>query len=264
MHIGVIARWLNPVLTECVQLLRDQGVEVTPIFPDQMLIPIADVKVEHDLYLMKAGTNASHYLAGILHAKGARFLNRYPIVALLRDKFRTNHALHHAGVRVPETFMASTRDDVLRVLADGPVVVKPPMGSRGIGVAIVHAPADLDDVEIQTPTVVQRYCPADDVGFDHKVFRIGDRLFGVRRRWPLRNYDDKRGEPFEVGGELEEITRAVGSAFDIQLYGVDIVVSGGKPYVVDVNKFGSYMGVPGAPALLADFILQATRQQQGD
>jgi len=35
---------------------------------------------------------------------------------------------------------------------------------------------------------------------------------------------------------------------------MDIIFSKGVPYVVDVNKFGSYMGVPNAPCLLADYI----------
>ncbi len=256
MNIGVIARWLNPVLTQCVEQLRERGAQVTPIFPDQMLTRVAEVDVAHDLYLMKAGTSASHHLAGILYARGARFLNDYPIVAELRDKFRTNHTLHRAGVRVPDTYMACSREDVLSVLANGPVIVKPPMGSRGIGVAVIDTAADLDDVEIEKPTVVQRYHAPDDTGFDHKVFRIGDKLFGVHRRFPLRTYEDKVGEPFEVSGELADLTMAVGETYGIQMYGLDFVVSEGKPYVVDVNKFGSYMGVPNAPALLADFIMK--------
>jgi hypothetical protein len=36
-----------------------------------------------------------------------------------------------------------------------------------------------------------------------------------------------------------------------------VVLSRGRPYVVDVNKFGSFAGVPDAPRRLADYIYAA-------
>jgi glutathione synthase/RimK-type ligase-like ATP-grasp enzyme len=51
-----------------------------------------------------------------------------------------------------------------------------------------------------------------------------------------------------------------GRAFGIDLFSIDVVFSQGQPYVVDINKFGSYMGVPDAPRLLADYIQAAARR----
>jgi hypothetical protein len=38
---------------------------------------------------------------------------------------------------------------------------------------------------------------------------------------------------------------------------VDVVLSRGRPYVVDVNAFSGYVGVPDAPHHLADAIEEA-------
>jgi hypothetical protein len=87
-------------------------------------------------------------------------------------------------------------------------------------------------------------------------------VLGVRRIWPLRTYEDKLGEPFDVPSELRDIMLRAGRALGISLYGLDVVISQGKPYVVDINKFGSYMGVPNAPRLLADYLYDAGRRAQ--
>jgi hypothetical protein len=47
------------------------------------------------------------------------------------------------------------------------------------------------------------------------------------------------------------------AALGIDMFGLDIVISGGRPCVVDINKFGSYMGVPDAPRLLANYLFAA-------
>jgi len=84
-------------------------------------------------------------------------------------------------------------------------------------------------------------------GRDRKIYGIGGRLFGVKRVWPLRTYSDKLGEPFELSSDLRRIALHCGRAFGVDLFGLDVVISGGRPYVVDVQSFGSHMGVPDAP-----------------
>src|SRR2546427_7255631 len=106
--------------------------------------------------------------------------------------------------------------------------------------------------------LAQRYQEAE--GTDRKIYCIGGELFGVKRIWPIRTYEDKVGEPFPVTSELREIALRCGRVFGIDLYGLDVVVSAGLPYVVDVQKFGSYMGVPDAPRRLADYIQTAAQR----
>ncbi|MGE5049855.1 MAG: alpha-L-glutamate ligase, partial [Deltaproteobacteria bacterium] len=52
---------------------------------------------------------------------------------------------------------------------------------------------------------------------------------------------------------------ACGAAFGVRLFGVDVVMSEGKPYVVDMQAFPGFKGVPDAAALLAEEIWAAAK-----
>ena len=123
--------------------------------------------------------------------------------------------------------------------------------------AIVRSADDFDRLAPGSMMLAQRYHEPD--GPDCKIYCIGDRLFGIRRIWPIQRYEDKIGRPFTLSKELEDIARRCGRVFGIDLYGLDIIMSGGRPYVVDVQNLGSYMGVQDAPRLLADYLVGAAR-----
>jgi len=252
MRIGIILDWANPNILEMIRLLSQRGVKLDLIYPEKQVIDLSNVTVENDLYLLKSGTDAAMSLAGTLHAIGAATLNPYPTVALLRNKIIVMRVLQAAGVPTPQTFMANEIGDLVPLLDSGPLIIKPYRGSRGAGISIVANPAELNNLPTDGPILAQSYLKPD--GLDYKIFNIGGQLFGVKRVFPLRTYEDKIGEPFTLTPELEEIALRCGRAFGIDLFGMDVIFSNGAPYVVDVNKFGSYMGVPNAPCLLADYI----------
>ncbi|GAC1450374.1 MAG: lysine biosynthesis protein LysX [Ktedonobacterales bacterium] len=263
MRIGIIADWLNPNMERLVQLLTDRGVTMTLIYPEKQLTDVGSVRVEHDLYLLKSGTEPALSLGGALHVSGAMTLNPYPTVAMMRNKVIVTRALQAAGVPTPETYMTCTPSEFAPLLDAGPLMLKPYQGTRGAGVRVLRHAEELDALPSGELLLAQRYHAPD--GPDHKLFRIGERVFGIRRIWPIRTYEDKLGEPFDPSPELREIAFKCGEAFGINLYGLDVVMSQGQPYVVDLNKFGSYMGVPDGPRLLADHIYAAgQRAMRGD
>ena len=257
MRIGVIADWLNPNMQQLVELLKGRGVTLDLIYPEKQLTVLSQLRVEHDLYLLKSGTEPALSIGGSLHMLGAVTLNPYPIVAMLRNKVIVTRALQAAGVPTPDTYMTNNVNDFVPLLAAGPLIVKPYRGTRGRGVVVVRTPDELEGLPEDDLLLAQRYHAPDGDGFDYKLFRIGERIFGIRRRWPIRTYEDKLGYPFDPSPELREIARRCGEAFGIDLYGLDVVMSDGNPYVVDLNKFGSYMGVPDGPQLLAEYIYSA-------
>jgi len=253
LSIGILLDWMNPNITETVRLLKERGARVNPIYPDQQTIDLSSVRVENDLYVIKSGTDLSMSWAGIVHAQGAATLNPYNTVSMLRNKIIVTQVLEAAGLPTPQTFIGNDLKTLTPLLEEGPLILKPYRGTRGIGISVLWDPSSLIDLSIDGPFLVQRYHKPD--GPDHKIFNIGGELFGIRRIWPIRKYEDKLGEPFKVTPELADIALRCGRAFGIDLYGIDVVMSDGKPYVVDVNKFGSYMGVPDASRRLADYIL---------
>src|SRR5947208_4912544 len=257
-RIGVISDWTNPVVGEAIRLLRSRDVIVDLIVPEQGVTELATLRVEHDLYLLKSGTELALSVAGALHALGATTLNPYPTVAMMRNKIIVTRMLMEAGLPTPETYVTSDPNEFRPLLDAGPLILKPYRGSRGAGIRIIRKLNELDDVTRDGLMLAQRYHAPD--GPDCKIYCVGGRLFGVRRIWPIQKYEDKLGQPFELSAELRDIGLRCGRVFGIDLYGLDTVVSGGRPYVVDVQKFGSYMGVPDAPRLLADYLIAAAKR----
>jgi ribosomal protein S6--L-glutamate ligase len=262
MKIGVITKREKAskggsVMQETAELLQSRGVEVEAIYPEDSSIDVARVKADHDLYLLKSGTEAALCLAGVLHATGAKILNPYPTVVAMRDKIISIKMLQSANVPLPETWFASRPEQLAGLLKEGRIVVKPFWAaSQGRGVQIISTEDELATVAGEDGVIfAQRYYQPD--GRDHKLYVIGDRVFGVRRVWPPKTLEDKLGEPFDVPEEMREIALGCGRAFGVGLYGVDLITSGGKPYVVDINTFPGFKGVSNAAELLARYIEEA-------
>jgi ribosomal protein S6--L-glutamate ligase len=246
----------SPIMPEVVQLLQQWGATVDVIYPDEKLTDLSSVSIEHDLYVLKSGTDLSLSLAGALHAAGAQILNPFPVAATLRNKITATRILQRAGVPVPETYVTTHAKQLAPLLEAGPLVVKPYRGSQGRGVHVVWDAEELDDLSADGGAVfAQRYHQPE--GLDRKIYCIGDQMFGVMRVWPARTYDEKTGEPFTITPELREIALRCGRAFGVELFGFDVVLSHGRPYVVDIQGFPGFKGVPDAALRLADYIYTA-------
>lgn len=244
---------ISPIMPEVVQLLESWGCEIEIMYPEERVTPLSQVRAEHDLYILKSGTELALSLAGALHAVGARILNPYPVAATMRDKIASMRVLEAAGVPVPETYVTSQSRRLASLLDAGPLVLKPYRGSQGRGVHIIWDADELDDVSNDEGLVfAQRYHKPE--GEDHKIYVIGDQMFGVKRMFPAKTYEEKVGVPFTISAELREIALRCGRAFGVELFGFDVVMSGGRPYVVDIQGFPGFKGVPDAALRLADYV----------
>lgn len=244
---------ISPIMPAVVQLLRSWGCQVDVIYPEDRVTSLSEVRVEHDFYILKSGTELTLSLAGALHAVGARILNPYPVAATMRDKIASMRVLEAAGVPVPETYITSHSRQLAGLLDAGPLVLKPYRGSQGRGIHIIWDADELDDVSsAEGPVFAQRYHKPE--GEDHKIYVIGEQMFGVKRIFPASTYEEKIGQPFTITSELREIALRCGRAFGVELFGFDVVMSGGKPYVVDIQSFPGFKGVPDAALRLADYI----------
>jgi len=242
-----------------MRALTDAGVVVAVIHPTQGALDLSHVRVEHDLYFLKKASRLSLSIAGALHAQGATIVNSYPVTVALHDKIITARILQRAGVPVPATYVASRPDRLAPLLAEGPLVLKPYHGSDGIGVRVVRSVTELAAVPAgRDPVLAQRYHAPQ--GRDRKIYVVGERLFGVKKVFPIRTERDRRGEPFAPGPELCEIARRCGRAFGIDLYSVDIIESEGQPYVVDMCSIPGCGGVADAPQHLASYLLAAAER----
>jgi ribosomal protein S6--L-glutamate ligase len=138
MRIGmVMARHprskVSPIMPEVVRFLGERGATVETIHPEETLTDLSTARPEHDLYVLKSGTELALSLAGALHASGAAILNPFTVAAMCRDKVIATRVLHAAGVPVPETFVTHDPWRLRPLLDGGPLVVKPHRGAQGRG-----------------------------------------------------------------------------------------------------------------------------------
>jgi ribosomal protein S6--L-glutamate ligase len=250
------------VTTDTVQLLREWRATVDLIHPDSRPSNLAGIHPEHDLYVLRTVTDASLSVAGILEQQGARCVNPVAVSQACRDKARTTALLAGAGIPVPESWIVERPFQLASLLEDGPLVIKPLHGSQGHGVRVVW---DLDELlevsAAEVPLLAQRYQPHQ--GRDRKLYCIGGQFFGVKRQWPATNYEQTQGEAFTITPELHAIALAVGQVIGTDLFGLDIVISRDHPYVVDVNPFPGFKGVPDAALRLADYIYAIAADNEG-
>jgi ribosomal protein S6--L-glutamate ligase len=246
----------SPIMPEVLRRLSGRGVDVSATYPEEQVTDLGQVRLDHDLYVLKSGTELALSLAGILDALGASILNPYLVAARCRDKIVASRVLAAAGVPSPETYVAEKPTDFGPLLSGGPLVVKPYRGSQGRGVRVVRDEGDLEEGNHSDgPAFAQRY--REPLGLDMKIYRIGEELFGVKRIWPPATYEDKLGEPFVVPSELRDLALRCGEAFGMDLYGLDVVMTDHGPWVVDISSFPGFKGVPDAARRLGDYIHSA-------
>jgi ribosomal protein S6--L-glutamate ligase len=260
LRIGFLVESYGPGSTSrmpvVMRALAEAGVLVEVIHPKGRLTDLAAVRVEHDLYVLKRRGELNMSLAGALHALGAAIVNPYPATVALGDKLITASILRAAGIPAPASYVASRPEDLSPLLESGPLILKPYRGGGGRGIRVVHNPLELAAVPPRDePVFAQRY--HDPEGRDRKMYVIGDRVFGVKKVFPARTEAEKHGEPYVPSPELADIARRCGRAFGIDLYGVDIIESEGKPYVVDIQSLPGFKGVPDAPVHMAGCLYAA-------
>src|SRR5205823_5530736 len=211
-----------------------------------------ELVVRHDLYVLKSHTELALSLAGVLHAQGARVLNPYPSCLAVQNKIVASRLLRAAGVPAPDSWVTGDLTLLRDVAAVRPLILKPYLGHRGAGLRIVRDPAELDALPApESPVLVQEHIEGS--GEDLKVYVVGDHVAAVRKPFSSDSFT-RPGRASPVSDEVREIALTCGRAFGLGLYGLDVVESPRGPWVVDLNTFPGYKGVPEAAEHVADFI----------
>ena len=259
MNIHLIAEsFPNPVLTA---VMTELGGRHDVAVYDAQTLP-ADYGREHpaDVVLLKSRTPQARRAARVAERSGSLVVNSPGATEAALDRAATARALERAGVPAPRSLSFAALRDLAtdRSALEWPLVVKSRTSSRRDLVRLVSSPAELAGLLPEwadEPVVAQEFAASD--GFDIKVWVIGADLSAARRRSALEAVDKSADERLDAADLPESWTRTAreaGAALGLQLYGVDLLISGGVPVVVDVNPFPGFRGAHDPAGSLLRFL----------
>ena len=246
----------NPAFAVAIDLLKHHGFAVTSCVPEETLLSPDKLHADHDVYVLRSRSDLSLSVAGVLHERGGRFINPYPVCTLLQNKITAASALAAAGVPVPRSWVTGDFALLRELAAQLPLIIKPARTQRGPGPVVVRSPSELTGMAAPTqPMIVQPLI----AGTDLKVYVVGDHVVSMLRRLSGRNFSTVC-VPCATSPEVRDIALRCGQVFGLGLYGVDIIESPGGPVVVDVDYAPGYHFVPEIAPLIARHIEQFARQ----
>jgi ribosomal protein S6--L-glutamate ligase len=218
-----------------------------------------------DVYLLKSRAVRALHAARRAELAGAAVVNSALATGACLDRVVLAEQMSQAGLPFPDTWSAPT----LTGLASGrdqewPIVVKSRRSRRGDLVCVIRSSAELHALAADwanEPLVAQRIVRHD--GWEHKLWVIGGDVYRARRRSRFGAHGSQAAAstPVEPGDAIADLARAVGVAFGLELYGVDVLVGERGPVVVDVNAFPGFRRVPSAGELLAAHVMRLTRRE---
>ncbi len=255
-----------------IEALRDRGhrVAVTPIDSMSLQVSRSDIRlliggsvVEADALLVRGmGTsiNAEQLVArlGVLagvEAAGVPVVNPWLSLLLARSKPLSTTILAAQGLRVPETLISESMAALLRFAeSKGRVVVKPVMGSLGLGSFLAEGVDQLYHyagllLSLSKPVYAQEYIEKR-FNSDIRVFVVEGRVVAATRRiappgsWRTNIARGGQAEPVKLEGEAEELALRAVEALGLYYAGVDIAEDQeGTPYILEVNASPNWRGL---------------------
>jgi ribosomal protein S6--L-glutamate ligase len=249
-----------------IEVLQSWGHQVDVLRPNGMVADLWDLFLtesgRYDAFVLKTVSDGPGQ--SILDAAGAAGLttvNDYRAIRMARDKAVAAVRARAAGIPFPNTYFASRTDLLEQIPADMyPLVIKPNNGSSLKDVYRVDSPAELAELDIDDSgdLLAQPYLP--NPGHDIKLYNTGDGIFATVKRSPLHPGAEVVEEQIEVTPELRELALAVGRAFGLDIYGLDVVETPDGYTVLDINDFPGFGKVLDAAERLARTVLRVTRR----
>jgi ribosomal protein S6--L-glutamate ligase len=254
-------RYENDVMPGAVvDVLRSWGHEVDVLRPNGMIADLWELTESgaYDAFVLKTVSGGpGQSLLDAAGAVGLTTVNDYRAIRLARDKAVAAVRARAAGIPFPKTWFASRTALLDQIPADAyPLVIKPNNGSSCEQIFRVDSPEQLAELDIDDSgnLLAQPYLP--NPGRDIKLYNTGDDVFATIKRSPLHPGADVVEEQIEVTPELRELALAVGRAFGLDIYGIDVVETPDGYVVLDVNDFPGFGKVPHAAQRLARTMLQ--------
>jgi ribosomal protein S6--L-glutamate ligase len=256
----------HPVISPALQALRARhSVRLLDIrtCSGPQAVELEKAQPPANLYLLKSHAPQALELAAALEHEGRRVVNSWSASQTCQDRVLTTELMQAAHLPWPQTLAFSTLTAALHQASTlesltWPVIIKSRYSHRGDLVGKLNDLARLQALEAQwsqEPVVLQEWLPGD--GWDIKLWIIDQRVFAARRRTPLEAEASRQDLPIaehELPAAWRELALGIGRAFKMPLYGVDLLLTARGPWIVDINAFPGFRGVPGASEALVDLV----------
>jgi ribosomal protein S6--L-glutamate ligase len=236
--------------------LRRRGCDVRTVDPDSIAINLTDDSWLAGIRVCVARGRSEAVLSRLLSAErqGVPTINRASAVAGVVDKAAMAVALASAGLPTPPTMLGSPEQLTAELPAHFyPVIVKPIRGDNCRGLEVCARPEAVARQASAEPLLAQPFLSGD--GSDLKLYGVGDRIWAVRKPSPLSTNGSTGATAVELTAELRELALHCGELFELELFGVDCLLTPAGPVVIEVNDYPNYTGVPDADEALADHVL---------
>jgi RimK family alpha-L-glutamate ligase len=185
--------------------------------------------------------------------QGGLVVNPPGALEICIDKYLALSRLQFAGLVVPDTIVCQSTTEALDAFTalGEDVVLKPLFGSEGKGLKRVsNVPSAKQHIEgfVAGEGVVYVQQFVQHVGYDYRVFVVGDHFLGMRRsnpgHWKFNVRQGAMAERFDVNDAIEQLARSATKAVGATVAGVDLLPDRhGRLVVLEVNA------VPGWRAL---------------
>lgn len=188
-------------------------------------------------------------------AAGILAINTHASTRQVRNKAKMGIALSQAGVQCARTVLADNIAALAELEPDWfPLILKATYGDNSQGLRLVRRPEDLAYIRWGDQLVLaQHYLPND--GFDLKLYVVGRQVFVVRKPSPFNGDPNVLPELVKPGEQMIDIALRCGTAFGLEIYGVDSMDTPEGLVVIEVNEYPNFTGVPTAAEHIADYIL---------
>ena len=190
------------------------------------------------------------------------------------DKYDLLAILEENGIPVPHTTVTENVDEALKAFNElgGDVVVKPILGSRGIGSTRVNdseiASTIFRDITFYHGVIyIQEFVHH---GFsDIRAFVVGDCVVAAMRRvadsWKTNYSQGARPEPLRLDKAMEDMAVKSAKLIECKIAGVDILESPRGPLIVEVNSQPGWRGLQSVTRInianeIVDFVLSELKK----
>lgn len=222
------------------------------------------LRAEFDVAILRRLGPIGLTVAQMLHCAGVPTINRFPSLHVLYNKAAVSVVATSCGVPVPKTYYSDGKaigNELSNLCA--PLVLKE-LGDPPRRVALAATGLSKDSIQsiewVGREMLIQEYVPHGSTLL--KVYHAGGAT--VCTSQPSTVHAQSADEPSRVvesPGRVAELVEAVARGFDLDCFGLDVILSEGEYWIVDINDSPSFRLIPDRVTWLSTALIEVARRK---